>query len=182
MNHRGMSDAGEAGTSMERGLGTAQPSSKDEESKIADTAIAIRNVIAKGGQEGCYQVQLIGGASFSLAVHEGDAFRATCAGENSFRGRLADAFIDLASVYARMLSAFEEFKQVQGSTFLWQPKAEALRWLLPRATQSLERSNPVFATAKERGLVDKTAELIASRDRLRQLANEVRAALDARKS
>ena|ERR1043166_8995068 len=175
-----MNDTEDSASSLEAGVEAARPSGQDEEGRIADTVIAIRNLVANGPQDGCFLIQSAG-ANFSLSLHEGEAFRATFAGENSFRGRLAKAFVDLAAVYARMLSAFEEFKQVQNSSYLWQPKADSLRWLLPRAAHALEQSNPVFATAKERGLTDKTEEMIASRDRLRQLATEVKAALESRK-
>src|SRR3569832_1073222 len=131
---------------MESEIGAARSPNTDEESRIADTAIAIRKAVAAGTQNGLFAVDL-SVVQFSLAIAEGEAFRATFAGENSFRGRLTDVFIDSASVYARLLIAFHEFKQVQNSSYLWQPKAQSLRFLLPRATQALDKSSTVLTTA-----------------------------------
>jgi len=147
-----------------------------EDGQIADAIVSIRNAVNVGAADGVYIVHL-GAATFQLAPPEADAFRATFAGEESFRGKLATTFIELAGIYGRMLVAYEEFKEVRSSTFLWQPKAEALKALLPRAAHALETSEPVFTTAKQRGLVEKISALHASRERLQTLIADVQVAL-----
>lgn len=161
----------------ESGVARAQ---EDEEGKIADTVIGIRNQLSTPDPEG-YAIKLAN-ASFLLPTVEAEAFRSPFAGENSFRGHLTAAFIDLAAVYARMLAAFEEYKQVRTSTYLWQPKAESLKFLVPRANKALEQTHGVFTTAKERGLTEKVSAMVASRDRLRGLTAEVTKALQEHKA
>ena len=152
----------------------------DVDSLIADTAQTIRKVVGGGLQNGCYAVH-VGNCNFSMSSTEGEAFQATYAGEESFRGHLAKAFIELAAVYGRLLTADEEYKAVASSTYIWQPKAEILRHLLPRATRCLEQSELVFATARERGLLEKMTALSASRERLQRLITDVETALNKRK-
>jgi hypothetical protein len=152
----------------------------DEDTHIADMQVALRKAVAAGLQNGCYEVH-VGGATFSLSSTEGEAFQAAYAGEESFRGRLAATFVELASVYARLAVAHEEFKAVESSTYLWQPKAESLKRLVPRASTLLDKSEPVLAAAKQRGLMEKVIALSASRERLQRLNDEVQTSLRKRK-
>jgi hypothetical protein len=151
---------------------------KAEESKLADTTMSIRNHLVPADDNG-YTVQLKN-VVLLVSAAEGDAFRAAFAEEDSFRGQSAATFVELLSVYARMLVMFEEFKDKQHSTHLWQAQAESLSYLLTRAALAIERSDPVLSTAKARGLEERVAALNTTREKMLALAREVRPALSMR--
>jgi hypothetical protein len=98
---------------------------------------------------------------------EVETFRSDFGNEKSFRADYAALHRRIVVLYARMVVEHEEFKNKEGSAYLWKPHADALTYLLTSSQRALEASGPLTEVAEQRGLAEKITALNASLQKLR---------------
>jgi len=108
-------------------------------------------------------------SQIELSPIEANAFRGGYAGEDSFRGSFAQAFVALVSLRGRIQEEMERFRARRDSTYLWQAYAEALHTLARLAQPALQHSAAVLKIARERGLIEKSDALESAGNTVKDL-------------
>ena len=140
---------------------------KVEEGKLQTMAEIIRNFVRAADPAKANVVPMRHG-NFILSQTEIDAFRADYIGEKSFRADVANVHRMTAAVVARIETEIFEYRQKEGSSYLWKPHADSLANLVRYAQQLAAQAQQVHLTAEKRGLVDKANAIFQSTGRLRQ--------------
>ena len=90
---------------------------------------------------------------------EAEALRANFGQEKSFRADYNAVIAHIVALHARVLVEMSEFKEKQGSSYLWKPHADSLAYVLHTSVATFEQANKVLEVATKRGLAEKIAAM-----------------------
>lgn len=154
-----------------------RPSGVDpgEESKITIQLDAIRSFV-RVAEKSCHVVPLTKG-NVSITPSEAEALRSDFGHEKSFRADYANATAFLVAIQARLVVEEVEFRQKQGSSYLWKPHADAITYLINRSRTAFAAAEEMIMLAEKRGLTDKAAALKATALKLRVALQQTAASL-----
>lgn len=136
-----------------------------ERGKLRSAEDSIRNFVLAADAKSANVVPLRNG-NLALTNQEVEAFRADYGSEKSFRADVAGVLRGVAAMQTRFMEETREFKNKQGSAYLWKPHADALTWLLTTSQDLLRQSADVLKVAEQRGLQEKVITLKASVQKL----------------
>jgi len=110
--------------------------------------------------------------NLTLSTAEVDAYGADSEDRKDSQTLVNRTLIRIVAVLARMTSEMEEMRRSHGSASLWKLRADALATLLQIGRTLNEESGRVIASAQADGLVEQTASLKASLQKMRDRADQ----------
>jgi hypothetical protein len=138
-----------------------------EETKINSQLDAMRSFV-RVAEKSCHVIPLTKG-NMGITPNEAEALRSDFAHEKSFRADFANATAMLVALGARLKVEEVEFREKQGSAYLWKPHADAIAYIIHRSQEAFGVANQMMDLAEKRGLQDKAAALRASSLKLREM-------------
>ena len=138
-----------------------------EETKINSQLDAMRSFV-RVAEKSCHVIPLTKG-NMGITPNEAEALRSDFAHEKSFRADFANATAMLVALGARLKVEEVEFREKQGSAYLWKPHADAIAYIIHRSQEAFGVANQMMDLAEKRGLQDKAAALRASSLKLREI-------------
>jgi hypothetical protein len=138
-----------------------------EETKINSQLDAMRSFV-RVAEKSCHVIPLTKG-NIGITPNEAEALRSDFAHEKSFRADFANATAMLVALGARLKVEEVEFREKQGSAYLWKPHADAIAYIIHRSQEAFGVANQMMDLAEKRGLQDKAAALRASSLKLRDM-------------
>lgn len=105
--------------------------------------------------------------NIELTKAEMEAFQADYGDERSFRADCAASLVSMASLDARLCAHLQEFERTKESPYNWKAHADALAHLLSVGRNIATSSMDLAATARQRGLKEKSDALYESIEKLR---------------
>ena len=160
--------AAPAQTPASHGIGTMPKHLNPvEETKINSQLDAMRSFV-RVAEKSCHVIPLTKG-NIGITPNEAEALRTDFAHEKSFRADFANATAMLVALGARLKVEEVEFREKQGSAYLWKPHADAIAYIIHRSQDAFAVANQMMDLAEKRGLQDKAAALRASSLKLREM-------------
>lgn len=147
-----------------------------EASLTRGVANSIRDFVRAADPDSSLNVPLSKG-NFILSPAERDAFAASYANEDSFRGKYVTILVEIVATTARLREEMASAKEKVGSVYLWRPHADHLAYLVNAAQQLQEKGAEVKSLAQGRGLQGKISALNASLEKLEMTRQRVTAFL-----